>query len=307
MKRFGSAVLAGVVMATLVACSGGPATDGPATTGAAPTGATTDDRPLTGSDAPTTWAEGERLPGEVSDPCPRDQDVNADITTTFGELTAASDEWSAAMGVQWRHYYPMTITNVSAATCFFRVGAEALIDGEREQLEEVNVVLRPGQSYSLQVFELAGDLLTADSPTATPVVPIEPSHVISYKRYFHMGIYDADFTFGAIEGSGATATLPLTITYRGLSEGWPKRASSSTDDNLWVNGLDAQGNVVATVAATIDPLFTDEETRVIHLPVGGGTSSGIRYNNHTEADFRSAVSFEVVDWSPSAVHRKELG
>ena len=98
VKRFGSAVVAGAVMLALAGCSGGE-------TNAAET------PPQTSSSASTDVAPVEAGGDDCSV-----REAGNDIEVSYGEMSAASDEWAADLGLQWRHYYPMTITNVSENT-----------------------------------------------------------------------------------------------------------------------------------------------------------------------------------------------
>ena len=291
MKRFGSVAVAGVVLMALVGCSGSDATEvDPPTAGSSPSAssAPADDKPVA--------AGGDCSVREADD----------DVEVSYGEMSAASDEWSADLGHQWRHYYPMTIKNVSDNTCLFTVATDVFVDGDSKQQASVNITLKPGQTYSLQLFELESVVdFTADAEGATPVKPTEIKYTMATKRISLPDYYDADIDFGEVTGSGAEKVLPMTITINGVSEGEPKRASTSKDDYLIVNALDGKGDVVGSVWLTIDPAIAEGETRAIELPLGGGSSSGVSYVKHPTSDFDKAVSFEVAELTPSAMHRRK--
>ena len=287
VKRFGSVVVAGAVMVALAGCSGGE-------TNAAET------PPQTSSSASTDVTPVEATGDECSV-----KDADNDVEVSFGEMAAASDEWSAEMGRQWRHYYPLTVTNISAETCMFTVGVVAHFDFNPSQYEDVFVALKPGQSYTAQAFNLEEGIdFTADAESATPTKPVEIKFNGASKRLPSPDYYDADITFGAIQGSGAETVLPVTITVNGVAEGQPERASSSKEDALMVNALDAQGNVVASTSIDVGPVIEAGETRVVNLPLGGGNSSGERRILHPASEFIAASSFEVVEFMPTATHRK---
>ena len=184
-------------------------------------------------------------------------------------------------------------------------GVVAHFEKNPNQLRDIHIPLKPGQTYSLQVFDLEDGVdFSADSESATPTTPIEIEYTVTRKRIASPGYYDADITFGAIQGSGAETVLPTTITINGVAEGEPKRAATSQEDYLIMNGLDAQGDVVASVWLTVFPVIDAGETRVVNVPLGGGNSSGVSYVMNPASDFLKAVSFEVVEFSPSATHRK---
>ena len=224
-----------------------------------------------------------------------------DVEVTFGEMEAVSDEWATDLGLQWRHYYPTTITNVTTSTCLFQVGIAAIVDGEPAGSDDISIVLGPGQSYSFEAFTLDTVVaFTADSEAAEPAEPIVPEYRRTLKFAAAPDYYDAEFTFGETQGSGATATLPLTITNKGVTDGQPDRALSSDEDYLMVNAVDAAGDVVASLRVALDPVIEEGETRTIGLPLGGGYSSQVAVNRNSTNDFLGAVAFEVVDYVPSA-------
>ena len=291
VKRFGSVAVAGVVLVAMAGCSGSEAKVEDPTKSASPQSSTS---------APT---DGESV-AAGGDQC-AEKKADDDVEVSFGEMAAASDEWAAEMGRQWRHYYPLTVTNVSDETCLFIVSVAAHFDKRPSQYEDVSISLEPGQTYTAQVFELEGSVdFTDDSEAATPTKPVEIEYNGSTKRLPLPDYYDADITFGEIEGSGGETVLPVTITINGVADGQPERAASSPDDILFVNGLDAQGNVVAATSIKIEPVIESGETRVINMPLGGGTSSGTRMVLNPVSDFLKAVSFEVVEFKPTAIKRK---
>ena len=291
MKRFGSVAVAGVVMVALVGCAGSEAKVEEPTKTASPqssSSAPVDDKPVVAG----------------GDECAV-KDADDDVEVSFGEMAAASDEWAADLDRVWRHYYPLTITNISDETCMFTVGVAAHFDFNPSQYEDVFIALKPGQSYTAQAFNLEeGVEFTDDSESATPAKPVEIKFNGASKRLPSPGYYDVDIEFGQIEGSGGDALLPVTITVNGVADGQPERASSSKEDALMVNALDVQGNVVASASIDVGPVIEAGETRVVNLPLGGGNSSGKRRILHSASDFLAASSFEVVEFMPTATQRK---
>lgn len=293
MKRIGTVAMVGVVMLGLAGCSGSGSTD------------PSEVSPTSSSVKPTLPTTGETA-AEGKKEC--DKDTAPDrLEISYGDLTAASDEWSAELGLTWRHYYPLTIKNIGDETCVFGVGTTAVFDKHPAQFYDLYVPLKPGQSYTAQMFELErGIEFTTDSESATPTVPVELNHSDGNSRRADPNYYDHEITFGEIQGSGADAILPMTIKIIGVAEGEPKRASSSNEDFITILGLDAKGDAVAAMFYKIDPVIEAGETRQIDLPVaGGGSSPGDKYNFNSLSDYKKAVSFEVVDYAPSATHRRE--
>ena len=110
MKQFGSVAVAGVVLVALVGCSGSSATEV--------------EPKKTDSSASSSEAPAGNEPVEASGDDCAEKKADDDVEVSFGEMEAVSDEWATDLGMQWRHYYPTTITNVTTRSEERRVGKE---------------------------------------------------------------------------------------------------------------------------------------------------------------------------------------
>lgn len=110
------------------------------------------------------------------------------------------------------------------------------------------------------------------------------------------GYYDADVTFGDIEGEGADAVLPVTVVQRGVAKGMMERLWSATQDVFFVRGLDADGNIVINAYDWIFPI--DEGTHTFALPLGGGPSNDEVMNAHPTSAIDEVVSWELAAFQP---------
>ncbi|MGO1318571.1 MAG: hypothetical protein ACTMIR_16300 [Cellulomonadaceae bacterium] len=301
-RRVGTMAAATVVVGLLVGCSGG-AGDDVASTAQQTTGATQED-PAPTSDDVSPSAEATEGDGEEDRPWCQGLSANegTELETTFGEMGAASDEWSAAQGRQWRHFFPATVRNVSDAPCLFQVMLVADMEGGEYMYEQVNMALKPGQAYHFQAFDLDEVVeFTADAPDAQPAVALSPRFDLALQRPL-VPVYEADLDVEGVQGEGADAVLVADITVTSESWQWEARPLSAPQDKLYLNGLDADGDVIARAYAVIDPPKVGETTRV-EIPVAGGSSSGAESGDGDSVRNQVPVSTyaDVVSWEIGAL------
>lgn len=261
MKHWQTSLASVALVVALSGCSG-TETETPTTTstgGASPSGvASTPVEPEAG----TSWCED----GQVTD----------EVDVTFGEMAAASDEWSEAMERQWRHYFPVTITNVSDTPCFFTVKLEAAVEGGTPATETISVPLQAGQSYRAQAFDLEGAVeFSADAQDATPSAAVTPSYTSAIRSPL-LDYYTTELTVDGITGEGGDAKLSSTITMVEQKEGVPERLASAQQDSLVIVGLDDAGDVIALGSDAIDPIDPGESLTIETLAGGGDSSRGLR-------------------------------
>jgi hypothetical protein len=200
----------------------------------------------------------------------------------WGGMVAAKDDWAAWYGTQWRHSYAFTITST------------------------IQVVLGPGESWSGQAFYLEEDFeFSSDAENATPKNPIEPEVVRTGTARVFDGYYDADVTFGDIEGEGSSAVLPVTVVQRGVAKGMMERLWSATQDVFFVRGLDAEGNIVINSYQWIFPV--DEGTHTFTLPLGGGPTNDEVMNAHPTSAIGTVVSWELAAFQPVLLEDEAAG
>lgn len=293
MKSLRSLLVAGTCAVVLAGCTTGadpgptiaPPTTVPAPTIAAPT--TPGDASMTPDAAPTTNAPEV----DASRWCARGDADEGDVEVTFGKISASSDEWASSIDRTWRHFIPVTVTNRMDVPCTFGVWLDGAVDGGATGNEDLTVPLLPGESYSFQAFDLEEMVeFSADSKDAKPSAKVTPS-VNLVTRTPYLDYYDLTTEVGKVEGKGADATLPVTVTLNGPRPGMPERTGLSQDE-LHVLGLDADGTVVTKASTTVDT-FTLGETRTIELKVGGGSSSGDVRNQVAVATYADVVTWHV--------------
>lgn len=224
-------------------------------------------------------------------------------------MVAAKDDWAAWYGTQWRHSYAFTITSTAEdLTCrySFDVAATDTVTEEHNYGETIQVVLGPGESWSGQAFYLEEDFeFSSDAENATPKNPIEPEVVRTGTARVFDGYYDADVTFGDIEGEGSSAVLPVTVVQRGVAKGMMERLWSATQDVFFVRGLDAEGNIVINSYQWIFPV--DEGTHTFTLPLGGGPTNDEVMNAHPTSAIGTVVSWELAAFQPVLLEDEAAG
>ena len=260
VNRWKTAAAVVAVAALLGACSD----KGEATPTAASTGAGTST-----TAAPTG---GESV--EWCEPGPREE---SDYTLTFGEMGAATDEWSSYLDRTWRHYLPFTFTNTMEVRCVFAMTLDLAVDGASGKATDgFSVPLLPGQSFSGQMFDLDGVLGLPDAEVVDNTAALTPSVTkASSGRYFG-DYYDLTFEVGERDGVGSAAVIPVVVTTKGVSAGMPERLITASEDNYWLLGLDAQGNVITVARNTQDALKVPGETTIWFALAGGGASGYAR-------------------------------
>ena len=216
-------------------------------------------------------------------------------------MVAADDDWAAWYGTTWRHSYAYTITSKTTdlfCRYSFDVDVKDTVTGDYNHGSKIHVALGPGQSFSGQVFYLEEDFkFSGDAKDATPENPLEPSVVRSGTARVFDGYYDADVTIGEVKGEGKDAILPVTINQRGVADGMIPRLWSATQDVLFVNGLDADGNVAVSLYQWIFPV-EDGTTETIELPLGGGPSSDKRKTDQPTDALERVVAWELAAYQP---------
>lgn len=260
MKHWKTALVSVSLVAALAGCSGSESPAPTVTGGSSPTGATS--APEETDTSGVAWCED----GEVTD----------EVDVAFGEMAAASDEWSEAMGREWRHYFPVTITNASDKPCFFTVKLEASVEGGTPATETISVPLKAGQSYKAQAFDLEEAVeFSADAQDATPSAAVTPSYTSAIRSPL-LDYYTTELTVDGIAGKGGDAKLSSTITMVEQKEGVPERLASAQQDSLVIVGLDAAGDVIALGSDAIDPIAPGESLTIETLAGGGDSSRGLR-------------------------------
>jgi hypothetical protein len=281
VRQWRKIVAGGLLLGVLGACSSGP-DDGPA-----PTSAT--------SAAPSAAAPTPSPTPTVDDRWCEEGEVDDELEVTFGEISAASDEWSAAMGRTWRHYIPVTLTNVSDKPCVFHVKLDAAMEGGSTGNEQFTVPLQPGQSYRAQAFDLEvfGEF-AEDSESATPAAPITPSVFIALAEPW-MAYYETVLEDARVEGEGAQTELVAEVTMVGRNARMPDRdlkPYQGDTDRLFLLGLNSAGDVIAKVEhEAIEPI-PDGETQTFTAPLGGGSSADAENRNQNPV----SVLGDVVSW-----------
>lgn len=277
VNRWTSALAALTVTALLGACSA-EGDDERTTTPPGGDTSTAEEAPSTDAEA-TEWCE----PGDRAE---------SDYSLTFGEMGAAQDEWSASLDRTWRHYLPFTFTNTMDVRCVFAVTVELEVDGvDAATTDGFSVPLLPGQSFSGQMFDLDAPLDLPDSETVTTSASLTPSVAeTSSGRYFG-DYYDLTFEIGDREGAGETAMIPVVATTTAVADGMPERLSSAYDDNFWLLGLDAQGDVITVARNTQDALAVPGETTTWFALAGGGASG------YSRELMPMSTYDDVVDWT----------
>jgi hypothetical protein len=255
--------------------------------------------PAGSSSAPSESASAAE--GVGTDVCPDQNSITdaAEMETfaTVGEVTAAQDEGAAVHGLTWRHYLPLTVTNPLDAAC--RINVVVSVTGSDDGYMDGGgtVVLEPGQTAELQIFDLDSEFaFDGDSEAAAPTETLAATvHQVSTAPVTHH--YDADVEFGEITGEGAAAVLPVTVTKNGVLDDAPEGAG---DDILFIEGLDASGSVVGRFVATPDGSLEVGGTATYDVPAtlaGNGDGNGFAYQPLSATE--DIVEYRVVLYRPS--------
>ncbi len=281
MEHWRKIVAGGLLLGVLGACSSDP-DDGPVATS-------------TTSSVPSAAAPTPSATPTVDDRWCEEREVVDELEVTFGEISAASDEWSEAMGRTWRHYIPVTLTNVSDKPCVFHVKLDAAMEGGPTGNEQFTVPLQPGQSYHAQAFDLEvfGEF-AEDAETATPAAPITPSVFIALAEPW-LPYYETVLEEARVEGEGAQTELVTSISMVGRNARMPDRdikAYQGDTDTLYVVGLNAEGDVVAKVEHVEFEPIPDGDTQTFTASLAGGSAVSAENRNQAPA---SVVS-DVVTW-----------
>ncbi|WP_093376330.1 hypothetical protein [Flavimobilis marinus] len=225
-----------------------------------------------------------------ADACP-DQKIEdtAEIErfVTIGEVTAGDDEGADFYGKEWRHYVPVTMTNPLDVTC--AIGVLLVADGSdgSQVTDGGTFVLAPGASTDVQLLDLENSFeFTADTQDApaTEEITVSAPYVRSAPVYDY---YDADFTFGEITGEPGAELLPVTITKKAVKPGVPEAVGAIRFDDFDIQGIDADGTVVATFQAIKSVAIEVGETTTFELPA---TTAAAR-----NTDFRAYHPASVLD------------
>lgn len=277
MKPWKLAVAAVSIAGLLAACSGGEETPAP-TTGPGASASS----PGKGTSAPSggdaAWCVGG------------DADAS-EVEVTFGEPGAAKDEWAADLGLTWRHYIPVTLTNKTDKACRYTVDVALAVDGAAATATEVvSAQLDPGQTFVAQAFDLDTVVkFSADAQDATTSSTVEPS-IASVKRAPVLDYYDVSVAVGDRSGSGASTLISADLDFKAVRDGVPDRLPSAKIDYVYLQGLDADGKIVAITGNSIDePTVPGKQT--VQFAIGGGDSNG--YNRNL---MPLSVYDSVVDW-----------
>ncbi len=280
MRHWKTILATGAVLAVLTGCSDGEAKVEP-TGGTSTGGGSTATSAEPGGNA---WCDE----GEATD----------DVEVTFGDMAAASDEWAESIDREWRHYFPVTVTNSSDKPCVYSLQIDATVEGGDTANEDFSVALEPGQTYHGQVFDLEELVeFSGDAQDATPTAPVTPAVYRVGRSPLLVDYYDAQLEIEGVEGKGGDAMLKGSVTMVGTKDGVPARLASAKEDNLIVHGLDAQGDIVLTGRTTIDPV-PDGETVEIEMPIGGGDSSEWVRKQEPLSAFDSVVTWEIGLFQP---------
>lgn len=218
-----------------------------------------------------------------------------ELEVEFGQISAASDEWSQSLERQWRHYIPVTVTNVSDKPCVFQVfvdGVNADDDG-LELRDDLSVALKPGQSYQMQAFNLIAEKDSEDEPAAPEVAPqLSQEHEMTTRPYHDY--YDADLEVEGIVGEGTEAKLVAKVTVNEQNAGMPARVDGAKD-RIDIHGLDADGNVITKGSAEIDPPAAGE---TITIETQAGASGHWKDRSGPLSTYDDVVSWEIGRFQP---------
>lgn len=296
MRRRWQILTAGVVVAAVTACSGTqaptPTASDDAATDDVTTSAGVDVTPQETAEAERPWCEGISAP-------------EGTFEVEFGPMSAASDEWSAQLGREWRHYIPTTVRNTGDKPCLYQVRLNLDVESGASRFEQVNVALAPGQAYHFQAYDLESAVeFDGDSADAEPTARLTPSFDTVLQHPL-VPVYDVDLDVEGVSGEGGDSVLIADLTV--LDESWEfeDRPTGVDQDKLFLNGLDENGDIIARAYTVIDAAQVGQTVRV-EIPIGGGGSASSddeELRNLTPVSvYEDVVSWEIGALQPDTVY-----
>ncbi|PFG36390.1 hypothetical protein ATL41_1109 [Flavimobilis soli] len=272
--------------ALLGACSGGGSST--------PSATSTGEGDATAAPSSVEATAAPSNDGEAGGWCAPGARAEGDYTLTFGEMGAATDEWSQHMGRTWRHYLPFTFTNTMDVRCVFGLTVDLAVDGESGRATDgFSVPLLPGQSFSGQMFDLDGVLGLPDAEVVNTSAVLAPSVTKATSGRYFGDYYDLTFEVGERDGVGSETVVPVVVTTTGVGAGMPDRLFSARDDRFALLGLDAQGNVI-TVAHNLQEALPVPGESTIWFALAGGGASGYERELMPMSTYDSVVSWTFV-------------
>lgn len=293
-------VATGAVLAALAGCSSTTSPD-------ASTEPTSPDAALSTADgdAATPSADGDGATATADgDVCPEQKiQDEAELArfVSFGPVTAAQDEGADFYDKEWRYYVPVTVTNPLDVTCVIVPFLVANGSDGGQVTDGASLTLDPGATAELQLLDLHhGFDFTADTQDATPTEQLT-IHTESVRLARPYDFYDADFVFGEITGGRGEEVLPVTITKNAIKPGMPDSAGG---DEVDIQGLDADGTVVATFLAREAVTIEVGETETVEMPA---TIASARNKNsrayQPASTLEDIVEYRVVRYEPTFVDK----
>ncbi|WP_129590691.1 hypothetical protein [Sanguibacter massiliensis] len=160
---------------------------------------------------------------------------------TLGSPTAVpGDDGTARLSL------PYTVTNPFDVPCIISPTIYFAEEGDESGTVDPQVLIPAGASVDLEVNSLRPYFIYDDDAT-DPVPPKE--HEISVLDVSTDPVlpdyFDADVTVGPVSGEGADATVKVSIDHRAVLLEEPVDMGYPLGTSVFLQGLDAQGNVVA--------------------------------------------------------------
>lgn len=243
------------------------------------------------------------------------------LDVEYGDPEAHSDIVAEGFDRTWRHGLPVTITNVSDQTCMFLVRGQLLVEGERAGLVMRQIALRPQQVATLGDVPVMEELMAfepADAEAGKPTVDWDVTIRRIEGQELAPDFYDYDIvSIEPHQRSDAEYTAGIWPMFKSyvlntkvkLNAVDPEGKYPDVEESLktpgvmttiYINGLDADGVVVATWTRT--QVVRDEF--IFEIPsVGGGevesglTQRGDVFFQSLDA-VESVVEYDVVTVQP---------
>ncbi|MGP7959730.1 hypothetical protein ACTVCO_02830 [Sanguibacter sp. A247] len=217
----------------------------------------------------------------------------SEVEVTFGAPAAAKDEWASDLGLTWRHYIPVTLTNKTEKPCRYTVDVTLAVDGTAGAATEVvSAQLDAGQTFVAQAFDLDKVVkFSADAQDATTTSTVEPS-VASVERAPVIDYYDVSVAVGDRSGSGASTLISADLDFKAVRDGVPERLPSAKIDYVYLQGLDADGKIVTITGNSIDEPKVPG-TQTVQFAIGGGDSNGYNRNLMPLSAYDSVVDWQI--------------